>query len=327
VTSSTVEGRVVEGEVVAHQGVDLGIDTLPTGFPELTLGGASSSTREVLRAAERSSRRAQLWTPTLDQARFLLWWYAVDETGKWLFNHGRAVWRRGQASPRSRRYWRLRSSSVPVRVADIDPSVKGGVIGSPVDMPLVQIAATAESQTANTMRHGSGDGAEAVAAGCRVRDRRRQDDFLHTRRRPAARSSPRASAAEGAEVTFAVMDETEHWTPTSGGQDLAQTLDRNLAKSGSRAMETANAWEPDIGSVAETTFNAFQAQQSGRTRGRRSDAVRLGVAPATSTCAARTTSRPRCSSSTPTASGWTSTSSRTVCTTYAPRRTCRGGST
>lgn len=75
-----------------------------------------------------------------------------------------------------------------------------------------------------------------------------------------------AAAAEGALVTFAVEDEPEHWKPANGGTDLAAVLDRNLAKSNSRALETANAWEPGAGSVAEDTFDAWVAQEEGRTK-------------------------------------------------------------
>ena len=49
--------------------------------------------------------------------------------------------------------------------------------------------------------------------------------------------------------------------------DLLATLDRNLRKSGSRMMETANAWEPGVGSAAEATWDAWVAQEEGRTRG------------------------------------------------------------
>jgi hypothetical protein len=38
--------------------------------------------------------------------------------------------------------------------------------------------------------------------------------------------------------------------PNNGGVDLYETLDRNLAKSNSRMIETCNAWEPGAGSVA-----------------------------------------------------------------------------
>ena len=44
-------------------------------------------------------------------------------------------------------------------------------------------------------------------------------------------------------------------------------MDRNLAKSGSRMLETSNAWEPGVDSVAESTWDAWVAQQEGRTRG------------------------------------------------------------
>ena len=41
----------------------------------------------------------------------------------------------------------------PVRLARFDPEAPGGCVGKPVPMPLVQIAATSENQTANTQRH------------------------------------------------------------------------------------------------------------------------------------------------------------------------------
>jgi hypothetical protein len=59
---------------------------------------------------------------------------------------------------------------------------------------------------------------------------------------------------------------TEHWRPANGGDKLAQTIDRNLAKTSSRAVDTCNAWEPGIGSVAEEVFDTWVAQEEGRTR-------------------------------------------------------------
>lgn len=76
-----------------------------------------------------------------------------------------------------------------------------------------------------------------------------------------------AVAEEGSEPSCVIEDETEHWLPGNGGTELAAVLDRNLAKSGSRALETANAWVPGVESVAESTFDAWVAQAEGRTRG------------------------------------------------------------
>lgn len=244
-----------------------GVATLPEGLPDLTLGWGVIQHAAKYLIQPNGPRAGRLWTPTTDQARFLLWWYAVDHDGRWLFNHGVRRLAKGSGKSPFAAVMALEELIGPVRLADFDPKVDGGCVGKPVDMPLVQIAATAESQTANTMR--------MVRAMAQKRSRVATEYGIDVGKTvfytpPGGQLeviTSSASAAEGAEVTFVVMDETEHWTPTSGGQDLAQTLDRNLAKSGSRAVETANAWEPRAGSVAETSWEAYQAQQEGRTRG------------------------------------------------------------
>jgi hypothetical protein len=154
----------------------------------------------------------------------------------------------------------------PVRLLDFDKKRPGGVRGKPVDMPLVQIAATAESQTANTMRM-----VRAFAAkGSKIAEAYHLDVGKTLYYKPGGGQleviTSSASAAEGAEATFNVADETEHWTKSNGGVELAETLDRNLAKSGSRMLETANAWQPGLGSVAETTYDAWLSQVEGRTK-------------------------------------------------------------
>ncbi len=206
-----------------------------------------------------------MWSPTLSQARFALWWYAVEENGRWLFDHGARRLAKGSGKSPFAAVLALEELVGPVRLRDFDPAVKGGCVGKPVDMPLVQIAATAESQTANTMR--------MVRAMAQKRSRLVREysidvgkTIFYTPTGELQVITSSASAAEGAEVTFAVEDETEHWTPASGGQSLSETLDRNLAKSTSRAIETANAWVPGAMSVAETTYDTWLADMEGRTR-------------------------------------------------------------
>jgi hypothetical protein len=79
-------------------------------------------------------------------------------------------------------------------------------------------------------------------------------------------SSP--TTEEGALVTFAILDQTESFTHSNGGVDLAEVMDRNVAKSGSRILETSNAWEPGKESVAETTFDAWVSQEEGKLKGK-----------------------------------------------------------
>jgi hypothetical protein len=89
---------------------------------------------------------------TLDQFRFLLWFYAVDEDGRWLFNHAARRLAKGSGKSPFAAVVALTEFCGPVRLERFDDRLDGGCKGKPVDMPLVQIAATAESQTANTMR-------------------------------------------------------------------------------------------------------------------------------------------------------------------------------
>src|SRR5690625_6396396 len=73
-------------------------------------------------------------------------------------------------------------------------------------------------------------------------------------------------SAEGAESSFVVGDETEHWTPGMGGPGLMDTLVQNATKSAARVLETSNAWIPGADSVAEEKFNAWADQEEGRPR-------------------------------------------------------------
>jgi hypothetical protein len=144
----------------------------------------------------------------------------------------------------------------------------------------VQIAATAESQTANTMRMVrafASKGSEIVG--------RYQLDPGKTRYYKLPEGTlevitSSATAAEGGEGSFIVADETEHWKPSNGGVELESTLADNLAKSGSRMLETSNAWVPGAESVAEHTWEAWLAQEEGRTRGEQRILYDAAIAPA-----------------------------------------------
>lgn len=226
-------------------------------------------------------RAGKLWQPTARQIRFRLWYYAIAKDGRWLFQRGIRRLAKGSGKSPDAAVMSLTELLGPVRL-DVDRWLDAGgdqvaldriardgtpEFVKPVDMALVQIAATAESQTANTMRVVS---AMAQKRG-QLATKYHLDPGKTVIYAPNGSElrviTSSASAAEGSPSTFIVADETEHWTPATGGQDLAQTLKRNLAKLSNRMVETANAWEPGAGSVAESTFVAWQAQQEGRTLG------------------------------------------------------------
>jgi hypothetical protein len=255
--------------------------TLPSGLPDLTLGFEVAAWIEG-RRRDREGRRApfrglvqpngprarQPFRLTNDQLRFLAWWYAVDEDGRWLFNHG--VRRRAKGSGKSPFAAVLALSEFcgPTRLRDFDPRLPGGCRGQQVDMPLVQIAATAESQTANTMRMVRAFAPKGSEIVVRYELDPGKTKYYKLPEGTLEVITSSATSAEGGEGSFIVADETEHWKPANGGTELSSTLADNLAKSGSRMLETSNAWVPGLETVAEETWDAWLAQEEGRTRGK-----------------------------------------------------------
>jgi hypothetical protein len=199
---------------------------------------------------------------------FLLWFYAVDGDGHWLFHRGARRLAKSSGKSPFAAVLALIEFCAPVRLERFDDTAPGGCRGKPVALPLVQIAATAESQTANTMRmvRAFAPKGSAVVEGHGLDPGKTRYYRVPEGTLEVITSS--STAAEGAEASFVVADETEYWVPQNGGVDLASTLVDNLTKSGSRMLETSNAWVPGSGSVAESTWDAWVAQEDGRLRGR-----------------------------------------------------------
>ena len=134
---------------------------------------------------------------------------------------------------------------------------EGHPVGRPWPSPHIQITATSEEQTANVydallpmIQEGPladmiPDTGETRINVPRVRGRGLIEPVT-----AAARSRL------GQRITFAVQDETQLWTPSSGGVALAQNQGRGLAGVGGRSVQTTNTWDPSEQSVAQQTYEA-----------------------------------------------------------------------
>ncbi len=212
----------------------------------------------------RAGRRFRL---TRGQLVWWLWWYAVDDDGRWLFNHGVRRLAKGSGKSPFAAVQALTEFCGPVRPLEAVETVPGRVAGAPVDLPWVQIAATAATQTKNTMRMVRAFAPKTSAVVEEFGLDPGKETYYKLPEGTLEVITSSASAAEGAESSFVVADETEHWTPSMRGPELAATLADNLAKSGARMLETCNAWVPGQESVAESSWEGWLAQEEGRTRG------------------------------------------------------------
>ena len=215
-----------------------------------------------------------------DQVNFLLWAYAIDKDARWLFNHLVRRLAKGSGKSPFAATYALIEFLAPVRLDRFDDRVLGGVIGRPVSLPWVQIAATAESQTKNTMRF--------VRAFCPKNGQLARDYDIDVGKTQCYRQpegtleviTSSFTAAEGAQTTAALGDETEHWGPSNQGPEFMSTIIDNLTKTGGRMMETANAWKPGADTVAEASWDDWVAQEEGRLKGDQRILYDARVAPA-----------------------------------------------
>jgi hypothetical protein len=93
--------------------------------------------------------RGTPWQFTLEQARFLLHWYAVNEAGQFLYRDGVLQRLKGWGKDPIGACLCLAETLGPVRVRDWD---RNGPVGGDVGAAWVQTAATSKDQTKNTMR-------------------------------------------------------------------------------------------------------------------------------------------------------------------------------
>lgn len=242
--------------------------TLPEGLPKLTLGYEALAWAAKYLRHPNGIRAGKAWQFTREQARFVLWFYALDENGRWLFHHGARRLAKGSGKSPFAAVMALIELLAPVRFDHWSPDVPGGVVGKPVSMPWVQIAAVSLDQTENTMRMVRAMASPANAPALHrdySLDVGKTQIFVQPEGKLEVITSS-AATAEGAESTFVIGDELEHWTPSNGGAELHATLMDNLSKSGSRMLETLNAWKPGINSAGESTFNDWVLQETGRSK-------------------------------------------------------------
>lgn len=205
--------------------------------------------------------------------------YALNPDGSWVYNW--AVRRLGKGSGKSPFAAALSMFEMlgPCRFDRWDDTSPFGVEGKTMPMAWIQVVATSEQQTKNTMRMVRAFAAKGsqlskrygLTVGKTFLDSASGDQL--------EQKASSARSIEGGETSFTVCDELEHWVPSNGGPELMNTIEQNAAKTGARTLHTCNAWVPGESSAAESTFEDWVLQEEGRSRNNKKILYDARIAP------------------------------------------------
>lgn len=206
------------------------------------------------------------WRYTEEQARFLLWWYAIDDEGRFKYRY--AMLRRSKGWGKDPIAATICANEFvgPCRFDGWD--VNGDPVAVAHPASWIITTAVAKDQTRITM---SLFPSMISPAACNEYSIDIGKEILYANgnkcRLEAVTSSPRA--LEGARATFTLKSETQHWLANNEGHDMAKVLTRNAAKArdaSSRLLSISNAHAPGEDSDAEQDWDAFQKIESGRSK-------------------------------------------------------------
>lgn len=225
-------------------------------LPERTLGWQIAGwCSEYLAAEGHTEDDPKPWNFTDEQLRFLLWWYATDENGRFIYRKGVLQRMKGWGKDPLLAVLCMVELVGPSRFSHFD--AEGVPIGKAHPQAWVQVTAVNQSQTTNTMAlipslmterfkqtYQVEPGAVLIRAmGGKVR-------------LEAVTSSYRA--LEGKRTTFTLLNETHHWVLGNHGHQMYETIDGNATKMDSRYLAITNAYLPGEDSVAERMRDSWE---------------------------------------------------------------------
>ncbi len=233
---------------------------------------AGSNPPETMEFLLRAGLRTNAFVPTNEQARFILWWYAVDESGEWVYREGILRRLKGWGKDPFAAALALAELSGPVRFSHW--GTDGQPVGKPAHAAWITCAAVSQDQTKNTF---------ALFPIMASKELKRDygldiNKFLIYSsaggRIEAATSSP--ASMEGNRPTFVILNEIQWWgTGPSGeandGHAMEKAIEGNITKiPGARKLSICNAHIPGNDSVGELYHDAAMDVLSG-------DAVDVGL--------------------------------------------------
>lgn len=203
--------------------------------------------------------------PTDEQARFIVWWYAVDERGRFIYRSGILRRLKGWGKDPVAGVLALAELCGPVAFSHFDEN--GKPVGKRRHSAWVQIAAVSQDQTRNTFTLFPALISEKLKSEYKLEISK---TLIHCKDGvglmiEGVTSSP--LALEGKRPTLVIKNETQWWVDTNDGLRMAEIIAGNVDKAaygGCRSLAICNGHIPGQGSDAEEDYDAYLDVQSGK---------------------------------------------------------------
>lgn len=208
------------------------------------------------------------WQFTAEQARFLLWFFAVDDHADFIFHSAMLQRLKGWGKDPVGSTVAAGSLHAPIM---FDHWVGDRPVGRDDPDAWTQVCAVAQDQTKNTMKlFPSLFSPEAIREyGIQIGKLNVWSDG-DRRQIEAVTSSP--AVIEGGRAHLIIRNEIQNWNRSNGGHDMAGAIEGNAAKSEirspARILDIFNAYRPGEDSVAERARVGWEEAQG-------DDAIRL----------------------------------------------------
>lgn len=206
-----------------------------------------------------------MFIPTDEQVRLLLWWYAVDDEGKYVYREGTIRRLKGWGKDPFAAALALAELCGPVAFSHFED---GQPVGRVRHSAWITIAAVSQDQTKNTFS----------LFPVMISKKLKTDYGLDVNRFiiyssaggriEAATSAP--ASMEGNRPTFVIQNETQWWGAgpdgkLNDGHSMAAVIEGNMTKvDGARTLSICNAHIPGTETVAEKAYTEWQDVMSGK---------------------------------------------------------------
>ena len=197
-----------------------------------------------------------MFIPTNEQVRMILWWYAVNDDGVYIYREGTIRRLKGWGKDPFAAAMCLAELCGPVSFSHFDDN--GDPVGKTRYSAWITVAAIAQDQTKNTFTLFPVMISKSLKAEYGLDINRFIIYSSAGGRIEAATSSP--ASMEGNRPTFVIQNETQFWGcgpdgKVNEGHSMASVIEGNMTKvEGARTLSICNAHIPGTESVAEKAY-------------------------------------------------------------------------